>query len=117
VGEGAVVTESTGNNDPFFVGGAGRSGTSLMRVMSDSHPRICCGPDLKLLSGIAEQYQMFIGPRVRPILESYGNMLSDVQGWLPCFHRRAGGELSSRCGQTVLGGKTPYNVLVHGAAR
>jgi hypothetical protein len=31
------------------VGGCGRSGTTLMRVMLDSHPNICCGPESNLL--------------------------------------------------------------------
>jgi hypothetical protein len=34
---------------PIIVGGCGRSGTTLMRVILDSHPRICCGPESNLL--------------------------------------------------------------------
>lgn len=30
---------------PIVVGGCGRSGTTLLRMMLDSHPRICCGPE------------------------------------------------------------------------
>lgn len=30
---------------PIVLGGCGRSGTTLLRVMLDSHPRICCGPE------------------------------------------------------------------------
>jgi hypothetical protein len=30
---------------PIAVGGCGRSGTTLLRLMLDSHPRICCGPE------------------------------------------------------------------------
>ena len=33
---------------PIFIGGAGRSGTTLLRVMLDSHPHIACGPELKV---------------------------------------------------------------------
>jgi sulfotransferase family protein len=34
---------------PIFIGGHHRSGTSLMRVMLNRHPRIACGPEGKLL--------------------------------------------------------------------
>lgn len=30
---------------PIVIGGCGRSGTTLLRTMLDSHPRICCGPE------------------------------------------------------------------------
>jgi protein-tyrosine sulfotransferase len=30
---------------PIVIGGCGRSGTTLLRVMLDSHRRICCGPE------------------------------------------------------------------------
>ncbi len=32
-------------NDHIVIGGCGRSGTTLLRVIVDSHPRICCGPE------------------------------------------------------------------------
>jgi len=34
---------------PIIVGGCGRSGTTLLRVMLDSHRNICCGPESQLL--------------------------------------------------------------------
>lgn len=36
------------NDAPIIVGGCGRSGTTLMRVMLDSHRHICCGPETGL---------------------------------------------------------------------
>ena len=36
---------------PILIGGCGRSGTTLMRVMLDSHPDICCGPESDLFNG------------------------------------------------------------------
>ncbi len=36
---------------PVIVGGCQRSGTTLLRVMLDSHPHIACGPECSLLTG------------------------------------------------------------------
>ncbi|MGH8721733.1 MAG: sulfotransferase family protein, partial [Burkholderiales bacterium] len=33
---------------PIVIGGCGRSGTTLLRMMLDSHRRICCGPESSL---------------------------------------------------------------------
>jgi hypothetical protein len=34
---------------PVIIGGCARSGTTLMRVMIDTHPNIYCGPETGLL--------------------------------------------------------------------
>jgi hypothetical protein len=101
---------SAGNDGPIFVGGAGRSGTTLMRVMLDSHPRICCGPEFKALPAIAEQYQLLTGFH-RPVMESYGNALSDVQA---CFRTLIEGlakNFRRAEGKPRWAEKTPHNVL------
>src|SRR5688572_25806338 len=38
----------TSTASPVIVGGCGRSGTTLMRVILDTHPSICCGPESHL---------------------------------------------------------------------
>lgn len=37
------------NKEPIIIGGCGRSGTTLLRVMLDSHSNIACGPESELL--------------------------------------------------------------------
>ena len=102
----------TGNSGPIFVVGAGRSGTTLMRVMLDSHPRICCGPELKLLLYIGQQYQMFTGGGLRPILESYGNTVSDVQRQFREFIEGLVENFRRASGKPRWAEKTPTNVEV-----
>ncbi|WP_083918768.1 sulfotransferase family protein [Rudaea cellulosilytica] len=43
-----MTNQATSNPAPIFIGGAGRSGTTLLRVILDAHPRIVCGPELKV---------------------------------------------------------------------
>jgi hypothetical protein len=38
---------------PIIIGGCPRSGTTLLRVMLDSHPNIACGPELKAIPNVA----------------------------------------------------------------
>jgi hypothetical protein len=53
----AVAPEGTEETDeakaPIFIVGCHRSGTTLLRLMLDSHPRISCGPETGLLSDLA----------------------------------------------------------------
>jgi hypothetical protein len=39
---------------PIFIVGCQRSGTTLLRLMLDSHPRISCGPETRFLEDLAK---------------------------------------------------------------
>ena len=44
------------DNSPIIVGGCYRSGTSLVRRLLDSHPRIHCGPEVKFFRDFYADY-------------------------------------------------------------
>jgi hypothetical protein len=42
---------------PIFIIGSPRSGTTLLRVILDSHPNICCGPETHIIPHLEEFYK------------------------------------------------------------
>lgn len=59
---------------PIIIGGCGRSGTTLMRVMLDTHPSICCGPESHLF--------LPHRPNIRTLANRFGLKEADVQLFL-----------------------------------
>ncbi len=62
--EAAYVSE----RNHIVIGGCGRSGTTLVRVILDSHPNICCGPE----SGVFLPEPLDLGrlqAKFRPVVE------------------------------------------------
>ena len=63
-----ATLEDDGEPDFVFIGGAGRSGTTLFRSMLSAHPRFWCGPELKLVSaicGLRDQWLDSMGSDLR----------------------------------------------------
>ena len=62
--------EDDGEPDFIFVGGAGRSGTTLFRAMLHAHPRIHCGPEAKLVSTLCRQRGIWMQGMGRDLAEA-----------------------------------------------
>lgn len=85
--------------DPIFIGGEGRSGTTLLRVMLDSHSAISCGPESHFLVDprLREFHEHFLAkwPK-RAAGYGYGEVDMDafvrgfVRNWFETYMRRRG---------------------------
>ncbi len=67
LGPAILTTLDTSPDRPIFVIGCPRSGTTLLRMMLDSHPRLSCGEETHFL----RELQPIVGERW-PLLETYG---------------------------------------------
>jgi hypothetical protein len=55
-------------NRPIFIVGCQRSGTTLLRLILDSHPNISCGPETRFLADFAR----ITSPPMWPRMQQYG---------------------------------------------
>jgi len=66
-GTGSVAAATAADDVPIFVIGSPRSGTTLLRLMLDSHPRISCGEETHFLRDL----EAIVG-RNWSLVETYG---------------------------------------------
>ncbi len=95
------------SQSPVILGGCPRSGTTLLRVMLDSHPRIVCGPETSLFTGgfiphkLAARFDMS-EPEIWALHDQAGDHAQFVERF---FSRYA-----ERRGRSRWADKTPQNI-------
>ncbi|MAE67205.1 MAG: hypothetical protein CMJ18_23335 [Phycisphaeraceae bacterium] len=104
-------TEVSSGDAPIFIGGAGRSGTTLLRVLLDVHPHIACGVELKVLPSIAQLYASLQSAELSPVRKAY-----DLdRAWIDQrFRALIDGLLEpyrARRGKPRWAEKTPHNLM------
>lgn len=93
---------------PVVIGGCARSGTTLLRVILDSHRRLCCGPESKLFfqnkvrpARLSEQFDMYPREVIR-LARNAGSRAEFIEGFFEEYARRSG--------KTRWAEKTPRNI-------
>ena len=98
--------------NPIFIGGVPRSGTTLVRVILDTHPRIFCGTELRVVPALAGLWHSF-NSTAQPLLESAyavdAERLRDIFSDLVLAFLTPSWEAS---GKPRVAEKTPFNILV-----
>ncbi len=101
------MIQSEHANSPIFIVGCQRSGTTLLRLILDSHPNISCGPETRFLEDLAKVTREPFWPHMAqygfPIeywYEKFGTMFDSFQR-----------EYASRRGKTRWADKTPRYAL------
>lgn len=81
---------------PIVLGGCGRSGTTLLRMMLDSHRRICCGPESSLFRRraidprrLADRFG-FSDDEVRAIYDAAASRPAFIEGFAALCMQKAG---------------------------
>jgi protein-tyrosine sulfotransferase len=92
----------------IFIGGAGRSGTTLLRAMLHAHPRIHCGPEAKVVPMVAAMRQQWVETQAPSLADAgIGPDLLD-RGIKALLQTLLDGITPDGC---RVAEKTPHNVL------
>ena len=99
--------------DPIFVGGEGRSGTTLLRVMLDAHPAIACGPESHfLVDPEFEKFHRHFRGTWWKRAEGYGYAAPDVDDLFRDFARNWFETYMRRQGKRRWADKTPQTIRI-----
>ncbi len=93
---------------PIFVVGCHRSGTTLLRLILDSHPNISCGPETLFLTEFAER---IVGERNWPHFAHYGFPRDYWLRQIAAMFDRFQSDYAARRGKARWADKTPRYAL------
>jgi hypothetical protein len=108
----APLRRAAQRGNPIFVGGVPRSGTTLLRVMLDTHPDIHCGTELRAVDALATLWSACRESVRPPLSEAYAlpdpSLRPAFAGLIMAFLRPAW----EASGKPRVAEKTPWNLLV-----
>ncbi|MFZ4451054.1 GSCFA domain-containing protein [Salibacterium aidingense] len=105
-----VTTQKNQDENIVFIGGAGRSGTTLLRVMLNAHHSFCSGPEFKLLNSIISIYHQFV--QMNNMRTAYSLTIEDVNKNFASFISGLFENFKKMSGAPRIVEKTPHNVLI-----
>lgn len=104
------TTIGSNQSSPIFIGGAGRSGTTLLRVMLNAHPNLCAGPEFKMLQPLSGIYNQMIS--LKDIRQAYNLNKNDINQSFASFISSFFQKFKKDNSAKRIVEKTPHNVLI-----